>query len=67
MLAVVVIGGGAGYYFKIYRPKHQQADSEDELDYSDENGSDDTENSEQSGELPLSEDKGGESDGDGEA
>ena len=24
-LAVVVIGGGAGWYFKIYRPKHQKA------------------------------------------
>ena len=24
-LAVVLIGGGAGWYFKIYRPKHQKA------------------------------------------
>ena len=31
-LAVVVIGGGAGWYFKIYRPKHQQA-AEPEEDY----------------------------------
>lgn len=66
VLAVVVIGGGAGYYFKIYRPKHQRADSEDELDYSDENGSDIAEDSEQSDELPPSEDEGDESDGDGE-
>jgi len=66
VLAVVLIGGGAGYYFKIYRPKHQRADSEDELDYSDENGSDIAEDSEQSDELPPSEDEGDESDGDGE-
>ena len=25
MLAVAVIGGAAGWYFKIYRPKKQQA------------------------------------------
>lgn len=31
-LAVVVIGGGAGWYFKIYRPKHQKA-AEPEEDY----------------------------------
>ena len=31
-LAVVVIGGGAGWYFKIYRPKKQQA-AESEADY----------------------------------
>jgi len=63
----VVIGGGVGYYFKIYRPKHQRADSEDDLDYSDENSPEDAEDSEQSDELPPSENKGGESDGDGEA
>lgn len=27
---VVLIGGGAGYYFKIYRPKHQRAGMEEE-------------------------------------
>ena len=64
VLAVVLIGGGAGYYFKIYRPKHQRADSEDELDYSDENSSDIAEDSEQFDELPPSEDDDG---GDGEA
>lgn len=33
VLAVVVIGGGAGYYFKIYRPKQEQsALAEDEFD-----------------------------------
>ena len=31
-LAVVAIGGGAGWYFKIYRPKHQKA-AEPEEDY----------------------------------
>ena len=28
--AVVLIGGGAGYYFKIYKPKHQAPDLEDD-------------------------------------
>lgn len=33
VLAVVVIGGGVGYYFKIYRPKQEQATlAEDEFD-----------------------------------
>ncbi len=32
VLAVVIIGGGAGYYFKIYRPKHQQADAGEEYE-----------------------------------
>ncbi len=64
VLAIVVIGGGAGYYFKIYRPKHQQADSEDDFDYSDESGLDDMEASEQADELPPWED---EDDGDGKA
>ena len=32
VLAVVVIGGGAGWYFKIYRPKKQRA-AESEADY----------------------------------
>ena len=31
-LAVVVVGGGAGWYFKIYRPKKQRA-AESEADY----------------------------------
>ena len=34
-LAVVVIGGGAGWYFKIYRPKQEQA-AQAEEDYGDE-------------------------------
>ena len=32
VLAVLAIGGGAGWYFKIYRPKHQKA-AEPEEDY----------------------------------
>ena len=28
--AVVLIGGGAGYYFKIYKPKHEAPDLEDD-------------------------------------
>lgn len=35
-LAVVVIGGGAGWYFKIYRPKQEKAAAQVEEDYSDE-------------------------------
>lgn len=33
-LAVVLIGGGAAFYFKVYRPKHQQAAAPEE-DYAD--------------------------------
>ena len=32
VLAVMGIGGGAAWYFKIYRPKHQQADQPEEDD-----------------------------------
>ena len=69
VLAVVVIGGGAGYYFKIYRPKHQRAESEDDFDYSEENGPDDAEDSEQPDELPRERGRGrhSENGGDGEA
>ena len=36
-LAVAVIGGGAGWYFKIYRPKHQAPDlDEEEIDFEEE-------------------------------
>lgn len=35
--AVVLIGGGAGYYFKIYKPKHEAPDLEDDYcEYEDE-------------------------------
>ena len=35
--AVLLAGGGAGYYFKIYRPKHEVPDMDDEeYDYEDE-------------------------------
>ena len=35
--AVLLAGGGAGYYFKIYRPKHEAPDMDDEeYDYEDE-------------------------------
>ena len=37
VLAVAVIGGGAGWYFKIYRPKHQAPDlDEEEIDFEEE-------------------------------
>ena len=35
ILAVALIGGGAGWYFKVYRPKHQRAEQPEE-DYKDE-------------------------------
>ncbi len=35
-LAVVVIGGGAGWYFKIYRPKQERAEAQAQEDYPDE-------------------------------
>ena len=35
-LAVVGIGGGAGWYFKIYRPKQERAAAQAEADYGDE-------------------------------
>lgn len=35
--AVLLVGGGAGYYFKVYRPKHEAPDlDEDEYGYEDE-------------------------------
>ena len=34
VMAVALIGGGAGWYFKIYRPKHQAPDlNEEEMDF----------------------------------
>lgn len=37
VLAVLLVGGGVGYYFKGYRPKHEAADlDEDDYDYEDE-------------------------------
>ena len=53
-LAVVVIGGGAGWYFKIYRPKHQKV-AEPEEDY----GGDPYDGPEDyDGEAPWDEDDG---------
>lgn len=39
VLAVLVLGGGAGWYFKIYRPKQQKAEPEE--DYSNYNETED--------------------------
>lgn len=59
VLAVVVIGGGAGYYVKIYRPKKQRADSEEEADYLPEESSFESEDTD---DLPPWEDKDSEDD-----
>lgn len=59
------IGGGVGYYFKIYRPKHQRAESENDFDYSEESGSDKAEDLEQPDELPESENEDGNSENGG--
>ena len=56
VLAVVLIGGGAGYYFKIYRPKHQGTESEDDFDYGNESDIEDMGDAEQDDELPPWED-----------
>ncbi len=32
VMRIALIGGGAGWYFKVYRPKHQQADQPEEDD-----------------------------------
>ena len=36
VLAIAAVGGGAGWYFKVYRPKQQRAEEAAEEDYGDE-------------------------------
>lgn len=64
VVAVVVLGGGAGWYFKIYRPKHQapDLDEQDMLDYEPE-GPGDGETEADEGDGPPWEDGDGEEDG----
>lgn len=57
--AVVLIGGGAGYYFMIYKPKHQAPDLEDDYcEYEDDFAEEVSEETEDDtdGELPPWED-----------
>ena len=35
IIAVVLLGGAAGWYFKIHKPKQQKMETEDDYDYSD--------------------------------
>lgn len=42
VLAMALIGGGAAFYFKVYRPKQQKAaESDDDMEYGDFDGSED--------------------------
>lgn len=43
VVLIVLAGGGAAYYFKIYRPKQEQADTGDDYDEYDEYGAEETE------------------------
>ena len=57
VIAVVLLGGAAGWYFKIYKPKQEKMGAEDDYDYSaddydDDNGDDG---------LPPWDDEGGDS------
>ena len=55
--AVVLIGGGAGYYFKIYKPKHEAPDLEDDYcEYEDEGPEEITEEPEDDDTPPWDED-----------
>ena len=42
IIAIVLLGGAAGWYFKIYKPKHQVMEAEDEYDYTDDDYGDDS-------------------------
>jgi len=64
VLAVMVIGGGAGYYFKIFRSKKQRAESEDDFDYDGETDPYGAEDAEQADNLPPWDD---DDNGDGQA
>ena len=52
VLVIVLGGGGAGYYFKIYRPKQQQANSAEEFDGEDYGGDESDPYSDEQGEEP---------------
>ena len=55
--AVVLIGGGVGYYFKIYKPKHEAPDLEDDYcEYEDEGPEEITEEPEDDDTPPWDED-----------
>ena len=58
VLAMALIGGGAAFYFKVYRPKQQKAvESEDDMEYGDFDGSEDyDEEDSENGEPPWDED-----------
>lgn len=59
LTVIVILGGGAGWYFKIYRPKQQQADTGAEFDdYAADPYGEETEDNLQSWDME-DEDKGG--------
>lgn len=58
--AVVLIGGGIGYYFKIYKPKHEAPDLEDDYcEYEDEGPEEMTEEPEDDDTPPWDDDTEG--------
>ena len=58
--AVVLIGGGIGYYFKIYKPKHEAPDLEDDYcEYEDEGPEEITEEPEDDDTPPWDDDTEG--------
>ena len=58
--AVVLIGGGIGYYFKIYKPKHEAPDLEDDYcEYEDEGPEEITEELEDDDTPPWDDDTEG--------
>lgn len=64
VVIVLLAGGGAGYYFKIYRPKQEQADNAED-DYSE--YEDDPYAGQEDDSIPWDEDEAGADNEDGEA
>jgi len=57
VIAVVLLGGAAGWYFKIYKPKQEKMGAEDDYDYSADDYDDDNDDDS----LPPWDDEDGDS------